>query len=171
MKGSPIQRVDQGLRHTLPFVITLLLVFMAATPTHLPGFTPIMPQLPLIGVYYWAIFRPDLLRPWTAFALGAISDIVAGTPLGVSSLTFLAVQGFCESQRRFFLGKSFLVAWWGFGLVCAGALAIEWVGGCLVMLRLLAPGGLLFQYLMTVMLYPLIGWAFIRVQLAILRHG
>src|SRR5271156_6410564 len=99
MKGSPLQRLDQRIRHALPFIATLLSILIAATPSRLPGFASIAPQLPLIGIYYWAIYRPDLLRPWAAFTLGAIADMIGGTPLGVSSLIFLTVQGVVGSQR------------------------------------------------------------------------
>lgn len=171
MKGTPLQRVDQAVRQIFPFVLTLLLVLIVATPSRLPGFASITPQLPLIGIYYWAIYRPDLLRPWAAFLLGVIADVIGGTPMGVSSLVFLAAQGVCASQRRFFIGKSFLVAWWGFGMVCAGSLVMEWAFSSLILVKLLTPRALLFQFLMTAAFYPLLSWVFMRVQLGLLQRA
>jgi len=170
MKGSPLQRLDQRIRHAFPVLTILMSILIVATPSRLPGFASVAPQLPLVGIYYWAIYRPDLLRPWAAFALGAIADIIAGTPLGVSSLVFLAVQGVVESQRRL-LGKSFLMAWWGFAMLGAGALLLEWVMSSIVMVRLLPVQALGFQYLMTLSIYPLLAWAFVRAQIALLRRG
>jgi rod shape-determining protein MreD len=143
---------------------------IAATPSRLPGFASIAPQLPLICIYYWAIYRPDLLRPWAAFALGAVADMIGGTPLGVSSLIFLAVQGVVESQRRV-LGKSFLMAWWGFAIVAGGALLLQWAMSSVVMAVLLPVRAMGFQYLMTVIVYPLLAWAFVRAQIALLRRA
>jgi len=170
MKGSPLQRLDQRVRHTLPFIATLFLILLVATPTRLPGFASIAPQLPLISVFYWAIFRPDLLRPWAAFALGAVADMISGTPLGVSSLMFLAAQGVAGSQRRV-LGRSFLMAWWGFALVGGGAMLLEWAATSLVLVKLLPLRALGFQYLMTLTVYPLPAWVFARTQLALLQRA
>lgn len=170
MKVSPLQRFDQRVRHAFPFATIVIFILIVATPSRLPGFASVAPQLPLVGIYYWAIYRPDLLPPWVAFMLGAVADIVAGTPLGVSSLVFLAVQGVVGSQRRF-LGKSFLMAWWGFAMIGAGALLIEWIMSSLVLVTILPVQALGFQYLMTLSVYPLIAWAFVRAQIALLRRG
>lgn len=170
MKGSPLQQFDQRLRHAFPFITILMSILIVATPTRLPGFASVAPQLPLVGIYYWAIYRPDLLRPWAAFALGAIADIIAGTPLGVSSLVFLTVQGVVGSQRRF-LGKSFLMAWWGFAMVGAGALVLEWIMSSVILVSVLPIQALGFQYLLTLTVYPLLAWAFVRAQIALLRRG
>jgi rod shape-determining protein MreD len=158
------------LRHALPFVITLFLILIVSTPMRLPGFASIAPQLPLIAVYYWAIYRPDLLRPWAVFLLGAIADIIAGTPLGVSSLIFLAIQAVADSQRRI-LGRSFLMAMWGFALTAAGAMVVEWVMSSVVLVTVLPVKALLFQYAMTMIFYPLLAWIFVRAQLALLRRA
>ncbi len=170
MKGSPLQRIEQRLRHALPFISTLFLILLVATPTRLPGFASIAPQLPLVAIYYWAIYRPDLLRPWAAFVLGAIADVIGGTPLGVSSLVFLAVQGVAGSQRRI-LGRSFLMAWWGFALTAAGCVVLEWIMSSLVIQKILPVRAAAFQYLMTLSIYPLLAWAFVRVQVTVLRRA
>jgi len=169
MKGTPLQRLDQRVRHALPFVVTFLLILLVATPTRLPGFATIAPQLPLVAIYYWAIYRPDLLRPWMAFALGAVADIVGGTPVGISSLVFLAVIGVAGTQRRV-LGRSFLMAWWGFAMIGAGAVLLEWAMCSLILGALLPPQAAIFQFLMTMAFYPLLAWAFVRAQITLLRR-
>lgn len=45
-------------RHMVPFIVTLMLVLLAATPTHVPGVVRVGPMLSLIGVYYWSVYRP-----------------------------------------------------------------------------------------------------------------
>lgn len=170
MRGTPLQRLEMRLRHALPVLITVFLILIVSTPMRLPGFASVAPQLPLIAVYYWAIYRPDLLRPWMAFLLGAVADMIAGTPLGVTSLVFLAIQAVADSQRRV-LGRSFLMAWWGFVLIAAGAMAIEWVMCSVVLVTVLPVKALAFQYLMTLTFYPLLAWAFVRAQIALLRRA
>lgn len=171
MKGSLLQRIDQWMRHLLPFGLTLFLVLVDAMPTHLPAFTAVAPQLPLIGVYYWAIYRPELLPPSVAFALGLVNDIIAGGPIGVSSLVYLLAQGMTTSQRKFFYGKSFLVAWWAFALIAAAAMALQWGLVSAIFGRTLEPKAVAVEFLMTASFYPLLGWLFSRVQLALVRRA
>lgn len=170
MKPSVWVQMDTWVRHLVPFGITMILLLLTALPLHLPGLAAIVPMLPLMGVYYWAIYRPDLLPAWVAFVLGLLYDVIAGTPLGVNALVLLAVQGIAASQRRFFLGKSFVVAWWAFGLLAAGVAGASWLLVSILIGTTLDPGPVIFQYLLTLGLFPLLTWALARIQMAVLKE-
>ncbi|MBI5162273.1 MAG: rod shape-determining protein MreD [Magnetospirillum sp.] len=169
MKLSVWNRMDTWLRHMVPFGVTMLLLLATAVPTRLPGFAGIAPMLPLMGVTYWAIYRPDLLPAWSAFLIGMLYDIVGGTPLGVNALVLLLVQGIAASQRRFFQGKSFLVAWWAFGLLSAGAVTLAWLLIGLLHGRSVDAVAVLFEYLVTLGLFPLLTWMLTRTQMSLLK--
>lgn len=169
MKSSVWVRMDTWVRHLVPFGVTLVLLLLTAIPTHVPGYSGIAPMLPLMGVYYWAIYRPDLLPAWLAFLVGLLTDILAGTPVGVNALVLLLVQGTAASQRKFFLGKSFAVTWWAFGLLTAGAIALAWMLVSFIKGRPLDSAPVLFEYLMTMALFPLLTWALAKTQLAFLK--
>ena len=169
MKPSIWVRMDTWVRHMVPISVTLLLLLLTAIPTHLPGFAGVAPVLPLMGVYYWAIYRPDLLPAWAAFLVGVLYDILAGTPLGVHALVLLLVQGVSAGQRRFFLGKSFMVAWWAFGLLAAGSAGLSWILVAILSGQILDPRPVLFQYVLTLGLFPLLTWVLARTQMAFLK--
>ncbi|CAA7619501.1 conserved membrane hypothetical protein [Candidatus Terasakiella magnetica] len=169
MKPSIWVKMDTWVRHSVPFGITVFLLLLTAIPTHMPGLAGIAPMLPLMGVYYWAIYRPDLLPAWLAFIIGLLYDIVGGTPLGVNALVMLLVQGTAASQRKFFLGKSFAVTWWAFALLTGGAIGIAWLLVSALKGRTIDPMPVLFEYLMTLSLFPLLTWALARTQMAFLR--
>lgn len=169
MKPSIWVQMDTFVRHLVPVTVTLLLLLLTALPTHLPGFANIAPILPLMGVYYWAIYRPDLLPAWMAFLIGLLYDITSGTPLGVNALVLLLVQGVAAAQRRFFLGKSFLVAWWAFGLLAAGAMGMAWLLISLLGGQVVDPAPVFFEYLLTMGLFPLLTWLLARTQMAFLK--
>lgn len=171
MKPSVWVRMDTWVRHLVPFGATMTLLLLTAIPTHLPGLSGIVPMLPLMGVYYWAIYRPDLLPAWLAFVIGLLYDIIGGTPLGVYALVLLVVQGVAAGQRRFFLAKSFMVAWWSFGMLAAGASGATWVLVTIVLGRAVDPTPLLFEYLLTMGLFPLLTWALARTQMAFLKEA
>lgn len=169
MKPSIWVRMDTWVRHMVPISVTLFLLLLTAIPTHLPGFAGVAPVLPLMGVYYWAIYRPDLLPAWAAFLVGVLYDILAGTPLGVHALVLLLVQGVAAGQRRFFLGKSFMVAWWAFGLLAAGSAGLSWILVAILAGQILDPRPVLFQYVLTLGLFPLLTWVLARTQMAFLK--
>lgn len=169
MKASVWVRMDTWVRHLVPVGVTILMLLLTAIPTRLPGFAGIAPMLPLMGVYYWAIYRPDLLPAWAAFLVGLLYDVIAGTPLGVNALVLLLVQGTAASNRKFFLGKSFMVAWWAFGLLAAGAIGMAWLLVSILMATAIDPSPLMIEYLMMMGLFPVLTWMLARTQMAFLK--
>jgi len=163
--------MDLWVRHLVPFAATLFLLLLTAVPTHVPGFAGIPPMLPLMGVYYWAIYRPDLLPAWAAFVIGLLADGLAGTPVGVNALVMLLVQGTAASQRRFFLGKSFTVTWWAFGLLTGGAIGLQWILVSALVGHTLDAGAVIFEYLLTLACFPLLTWTLARTQMAVLKDA
>src|SRR5581483_8432401 len=111
-----LQRVDTGARLALPFAITLLFALLGVVAWPLPYFGQVAPPLALIAVYYWAVHRPDLFRPYMAFLIGILNDVLHDLPLGLSALIFVGMHQLVYSQRRFFAGHSFFMMWWGFAL-------------------------------------------------------
>lgn len=170
MKPSVWVRMDTWVRHLVPVGVTLVLLLLTAIPTRIPGLSGIIPMLPLMGVYYWAIYRPDLLPAWSAFLIGLLYDIIGGTPLGVNALVLLSVQGIAAGQRRFFLGKSFMVAWWAFGLLAAAAAGATWLLVTILYGRALDASPVIFDYLLTMGLFPLLTWTLARTQMAFLKE-
>lgn len=170
MKPSLFQRMDLWVRQLLPLGTTLMLLLINVIPTRVPGFAGVAPVLVMMGVYYWTIYRPDLLSPLTAFLVGLAHDILSGTPLGVTAAVLLMVQGVTESQRRFFLGSGFAASWWGFGLVSLVAVSLQWVLVSAVFGQVLESRVVLFSYLMTLSLYPAVSWVLARTHVMFLRH-
>ena len=100
-----------------------MLVFAAALPWRLPAFAEVTPAFAVMAVFYWTIYRPERLPYVATFGIGVLQDLLAGTPLGMTALLLLVVQGVVASQRTFFRGKPFLVIWWGFSHGDAGGRA------------------------------------------------
>ena len=163
-------RMDLLARQLTPSMLTLALVIINAVPLHVPGLSRIAPMLPLMAIYHWAIFRPRLLPAWVVFLIGLLQDILGGTPVGVNALVFLAVYGAVLSQKRFFMGKSFAILWLGFALIAAGAMAISWAAVSLLSVGLVEPQTVIFQYLLTLGLFPAVAWLFVHWQRAFLRQ-
>ncbi|UEM04562.1 rod shape-determining protein MreD [Skermanella rosea] len=169
MTGGFWSRIDQTGRNMAPLAITAALMLVGMVPLHLPNYAPVAPMLPLMAVYYWVIHRPDLLRPSMAFGLGLLQDLLSGAPLGMTPLIHVLVYWVVLTQRRFFLGTSFAMLWFGFALVAFGAGFVGWLAWSILNLRLLSPNSALMQSTMTVAVFPLFGWLFIRIHRAFLQ--
>lgn len=170
MKPTPWQRLDGLARRLTPFGLTLVLLLVSLVPTHVPGFARIVPMLALMSIYHWVIHRPDLLPPIAAFAAGVLHDFLAGMPIGVTAVVFLAVHAVLVSQRRFFVGKTFAVMWMGFVLVAAAAAAASWGLVSAYNVRLVDPSAPTHQFLITVGAFPVVTWLLMRWQNAFLRQ-
>ncbi len=164
MKTVFWQRLDTLARKMTPFGLTVALVMLNVMPLHVPGMARVMPLLPLMAVYHWAVNRPQLMPAYVVFFIGLLQDTLTGAPLGVSAVVFLGVYGIIVGQRRFLVGKSFAVVWLGFALVAAGASAANWSIISIFHVTIVDGDALFFQYLLSLGIFPMLTWFFMRWQ-------
>lgn len=170
MKPTFWQRLDVIVRCSTPFLLTLAFVVLAQVPLHIPGFAEVAPILPLMAVYHWAIYRPDLLPAVAVFFAGLLHDALSGMPFGVNAAVFVIVHMAVMSQQVFFQGKSFPVIWLGFSLVAAGAVVLTWLLNALFFAALTSFEAAFVQYLVTVGAFPVLAWLLTRWQRSILAQ-
>ncbi|MBL8669269.1 MAG: rod shape-determining protein MreD [Alphaproteobacteria bacterium] len=169
MKHGFFHRLDVYGRRATPALTFLLLLLVGLLPVPIAGLPAIAPLFTLIAVYYWSIYRPEYMPPWLVLALGLIEDLSSGSALGLSATTLLLVHLGVAAQRRFFISRPFVAAWWGFILVGALAAIGRWLllgalTGNYVALHLAA-----FQYALTLALCPCIAWLLAQAQRHLLK--
>ena len=164
MQMTFLQRLDLYLRFSLPVALTILLAILGVVPLHAPGFAPVAPMLVLASLYYWAIYRPQMMPLILVFLVGLFHDILIGGPLGVNALAYLAAYGLVAGQRRVFLGKSFGVVWWGFMLVAGAVESLRWLLISALGGTVLDPLPGFFTYVSSVGVYPLLSLLFSSVH-------
>ena len=164
------QKLDYLVRSSAPFVLSLVLVVLSVIPTHIPVYMEVAPILPLVSIYHWAIYRPNLLPVFAVFILGLLQDMLFGTPVGLYVLVFLTVYGIVYSQRRFFIGKSFIFYWLGFAAVSMLASFESYFLGSVWNAVFLNFNAAIFQYLILLGIFPTLAWIFLRWQQAFLQQ-
>jgi rod shape-determining protein MreD len=164
-----MHRLDIWARNLLPFLLTLLMLIAGTLPLPLSHFLSLGPGPALISIYYWGVHRPALLPAPAVFLLGLLGDLLGIAPIGVGTLVLLLVYAVALSQRRAFVGQPFLVVWWGFMMIAAGAMTVGWIFASLLAGAALDPNPVIFSYLVTLALYPAIADLFARAQRAFLR--
>ena len=163
------QHLDSWARYMMPAVTTMFLALLNVVPLGLPGISDVVPMMVMMAVFYWSVYRPDLLPAVVVFVLGLIQDILLGSPIGLMALTLLAMHGVTLTQRQAFLGKPFFVAWIGFAVISAGGFMLMWIMTCVLAADLLLTPAVLFQFVLTAVSFPLAAWIFVRVHRYLVR--
>jgi len=169
MTASLWLRLGRYALAVVPAVLTLLIAILGQLPFGIPHFAQVTPAFSLMAVYYWSIYRPDLLPAAVVFGIGLVQDVLSGTPLGLFAMALVLVRGIVVSQRRVFLGKTFAVEWWGFFLIACGTVGFTWLVASLFFVAFLPPGPAVVQALMTFACYPFLMWFLSHTQQAFLR--
>ncbi len=162
-------RLDGTARGLAPFAFTVLLIVFGMVPLGIPNFAPFMPALGLIAVFFWLVYRPELMPAWAVFLVGLIKDLLGGGALGVGVFVLLVVYAALVGQRRYLAQASFFLVWLAFLPVAAGAFVLTWLFNSLIADAMLAVGPAAYQYLSTLAFYPVIAWLFVQAQRAFLR--
>lgn len=116
-------------RMAVPYLVLLVLFAFDFIYLPFPYVYAVEPAFFLMGLYYWAVYRPSLLPPTIVFAVGMLIDLLMMSPLGLNAFVYLLAYFFVRQQRRFLTGQSFFTFWIGFMLVCFGTAMLEWGAG------------------------------------------
>ncbi len=169
LQPTPLQRVNQAARSFVPFGLTLIFMLLALTPTQIPGMSRVTPMYALAAIYFWTIYRPDLVGYGTAFGIGVLEDLLTGTPLGCTALVMLVCQQVVLHQQKFFNAKPFGIFWTAFATLALGAGLLRWLCVGMFATSGFTPiGDVLISAAMTAAFYPLIAWVLAQTQLKLL---
>jgi rod shape-determining protein MreD len=170
MTPSLSYQINQFLRGSVPFWLSVFLVFMSVLPLKIQGFDIVTPSFLSIAVFYWSLHRPYLMPAIAVFFLGLLSDILTGAPMGLSSFILLIIHVIAVSQRQVFVGKAFLQLWWGYLLISSAMTLVTWILVCIYSQSLFPVVPIITQFLLTVLFFPLLAWFFALVQSGLMKH-
>jgi rod shape-determining protein MreD len=167
MKGKQVEPVH-GLGPKLaPALLTVALAILSVVPVGIPGYASVTPNFVLMSVYHWSIYRPEHMPYLAVFLIGLLLDLLTTAPgsvIGLTPLLLLVVRSSVLGQRRFFVGRSFPLVWWGFALVVAVVDLLTWLVDSGLNGNFLEPRNLAFQAVLTVACFPLLTLVFARIQ-------
>jgi rod shape-determining protein MreD len=164
METPLTNRVAELSRAAIPFLFSALLILAAVLPYGLPKSSLAAPVLALISVYYWSVFRPELMPAGAAFLLGLLVDVLSGGPPGLNALILILVHWAASGQRRALAGKSFAVGWLGYLLIAGGAAILNWFLASLFHAEIIESVPLLLSHAIGTAAYPLVAIFLARLQ-------
>jgi rod shape-determining protein MreD len=162
-------RLELHAWNTRPSLIVLLLALVCLLPKYLSGFGQFMPMLPLIPIFFWAMYESRDIPYWVAFLIGFLMDAISGQPLGLSSLMNLFFMVVAHAQRKYIHKEGFVIQWGYFALIAASYQLATWTVLSLFIGQWLGFGSAFFQWVLTVCVYPPLHKLFERVN-AHLHH-
>jgi rod shape-determining protein MreD len=164
MRAVLTRRREWPVARFLPTVTILILALLSVLPLRFPDYAAVAPLLALAGLYYWTIYRPELLPPAAVFLCGVVLDLLSGAPLGIAALVFLLTRVVVLPQRRFFVDRLFPFVWGGFTLLAAGVIAFLWLLGSVLSGVVLDMRAATLQWVLTVASFPAVAYLLVRVQ-------
>ncbi|MGE0424236.1 MAG: hypothetical protein AB7O88_18380 [Reyranellaceae bacterium] len=156
-----LQRIDRWAYAVAPAFVILLLMLASLIPLRLPFVPSVATLLPLMAVFHFSLHRPTAVPPPALLLFGLLFDLLQygpGAPLGVSALQFLLVWRAVSSSRKYLLEVSFAFIWVLYALVVGAAMALAWLLTSLLSASLIDPWPALLQYVVSLFLYPILGW-------------
>lgn len=169
MRPTATQRLDLWIRQSTPMALTAILAVLSVITVGIPGYAAVVPGYTAMATFYWAVFRPDLQPASALFLIGVLQDILTGTPLGLTAVSLLLLHALALSQRRALVTKPFLLTWLGFVVIQLPISVFAWLLMSTQQFRLIGPEPVLFQYLVTVLGFPVVAWIFVRVHRYVVR--
>ncbi len=169
------RHLGQGLgsiyQLAVPLTVSIFCVLLSMLPFGLSSGIVITPAFALMAVFYWGLYRPDLMPPYIVFVIGFAEDLLSGGPLGLWALIYLIVYAIVVSQRLFFIGRAFMSIWIGFGVITLLVAALVWLIGSIYFGTLLSPLPALAQAVASFVLYPIFGRLFAGVQRVLIAQA
>lgn len=149
--------VSHQLLVIAPAVLSVLLVFLAATPLN-TEFATLVPNIAWLMTLAVVTHYPSAWPRGVAFGLGLLQDYLFGTPLGTQALLTLLLVGFVAARAEQQQTPLFRLRW----LHAAVVLAI-WHVALWALIHLVASNGpsllrLLGMSIINTLWYPLFYW-------------
>ena len=174
MNNREIDSFDENVKpifqRLMPLLVSLLFVLFSYVPMYGLVFDNIKPAMGIICIYYWMIHRPDLFGLLSSYFLGLIDDVISSVPLGTNTFTLLAVYLLLYNINRLLVGKPFNITWYVFMAVAFFGFFVKWLSLSIFYSQFLPFSMVLFSYLVTIAIYPLLSLIFAFVQNKIIQE-
>lgn len=144
------------LKKMVPLLSSALLLLCTYLPFSLPALPLLRPDIGLMCVFFWSLYRQDLFGYCSVFILGFLAGSMGCSPLGLNIFAYLFIYVLCKIFGDLINMKSFLVNWIGFALVTGVAIFLKWILASIYYHQFLASKGIFAVYVMTLLLYPLL---------------
>lgn len=141
----------------LPLFVSVLWLMVSVIPLRSEIGANARPMVGVMCVYFWTVYRPDLFNLWSVFLLGLISDIMSIAPFGIYLFLYLIMFLLVTNLVKYITEKTFEILWIGLVLLLPAVMFAGWLMMSMYYACFLPVKGMFFSYLLSVVLYPVVG--------------
>ena len=153
------RHIDQVLFFkVLGGVSLILLAFAEIALGQFPIFYGTTPFIMVIVMVYLALYLPVAVPPLAVVLAGLVFDLLQGAPPGFTSSILLLAVMTVKARRRLLLHADATKVWYEFALMLAGLQIYAFIVIMLWVGSMPSVGGFIFQYAMTVLIFPMLSW-------------
>jgi cell shape-determining protein MreD len=152
--------LDRWGRAALPGLVLLFFVLLTLAPLRAPYLSDALPLLPALVVFQYSLASPQRLPGPLLLVAGILLDLLLGgpgAPVGVSALGFVLIREIVIANRQYLAVVPFLFTWLGFALLSGLFVLLVWAFTALFTWTPLPLAPAMKQYLVVLVLYPLLG--------------
>ena len=164
MRDSQREKRRLFCLHCIPLLTTLFLMFLCLIPSDSVKINYFRPEIGLICVYYWTLKRGYIFGYISAFIVGFFMDAFSSSPLGVNILLMMFTVFITQWPAHYFGSATFGVNWFIFSLLAMSIFLLKWLLLAVYYRLLISPDEITFNYLSTLMFYPLIAAVNVWIQ-------
>lgn len=165
---SRLRNTMKPMSFSFSGLLPMVLAFVAAIIMLLPIGTSVdsnyMPNLAIVSVFYWALYRPLQMPSGGAVLIGFFLDLWLDVPLGLNALLMVLVRVFILSQLRYLRGRSTFVHWFIFGGLVFALYGIAWVITSIISGVFIPLEPIIKQILMTIIAFPVVAFIFHQIR-------
>ena len=130
----------------LPLFVSILWLMVSVIPLRSETGANARPLVGVMCVYFW-----------TVFLLGLISDIMSIAPFGIHLFLYLIMFLLVTNLVKYITEKTFEILWIGLALLLPAVMFAGWLMMSMYYACFLPLKGMFFSYLLSVVLYPVVG--------------
>ncbi len=156
MKRSILNITALFLRFHIPFLFSFFLLLVGMLPWRVAFLSHFAVPLVYCSLFFWVVFRPELLTAPAVFALGLSADLLTISPLGYYTFLFLLFYWGILLERRFLFKRSFLFLWGAFCVFVCPLIIAQWLLASLLNLAWLSFFFFLGQGVLLMAFYPFV---------------
>lgn len=87
----------------MPALTLILAVIIQELAVPMQAWSDLRPDIVLVGLFYWRLYRPDRCSIPLAFSIGILIDVVSGVPVGLNAfsktLVIVLISQFSQRLR------------------------------------------------------------------------
>ena len=171
MSNALALKIELAARATVPAGVTAVLMLLGSIAMNGTHVQVLEPVLALASIYYWSLYRPDLMPAALVFALGLLYDILSGAPVGSHAAMLTVAHARVDAAAPLPHRQDLRPQLVGFAVVAGAGCILVSASASLFYAAPVDPWGLLFQMLMTIVAYPLIFRLLLHCHLSLVQPG